>query len=110
MKYLKKIYENSDISVKIAVYNADKKELAAIFDNMALAAKYIYGDSIDYKAPDKIRQKLRSKNLIGTEKSAREFNIAVRNISIKQTEILGKNKWVFMPGYELPWRHNDSKL
>lgn len=115
MKYLKSIYEATlDVSVPIAIYNASEtdltKKLIAVVDNMKLAARYIYGENIDAKAPDKIKQKLISGNRIKIGNSVHEFDIAVRNASIKQIENLGRNRWLFYNGYTSPWRFNDSKL
>lgn len=115
MKYLKKIFENVlDVSAPIAIYNASEKDMSkkliAVVDNMKLAARYIYGDTVDAKAPDKIRQKLKSGNLIKVGNSMHKYNIAVRNASLKQIEALGKNRWLFYNDYKSPWTFNDSKL
>ncbi len=109
MKYLKK-FEAIDIAVKIAIYNADKKELICVVDSMKLAARYIYGDDLDSRAPDKIKQKLKTKYTIDTNNSVHAFNIAVRNASLKQIELLGNKKFIFVNGYSNPFKIDNIKI
>jgi hypothetical protein len=70
----------------VSIYNADKKELMAIFSLQSIAGKYIYEDCVTDKR-GKIHNHLMHKSRI--TKSRFNFNIAVRYSTEEQIKILG---------------------
>jgi hypothetical protein len=80
----------------IAVYNADKKELMAIFASTAMAASYIYGQ-FDGQARERLQKRLCDKYRISDSRF--EHPVAVRHASTKQVEMMGEKHGIIFEGY-----------
>lgn len=80
----------------IALYNADKKELMAIFASTSMAASYIFGQ-FEGNARERIQKRLADKFRITDSRFG--FPVAVRHASTKQLEMLGQKHGVIFEGY-----------
>lgn len=80
----------------ISVYNADKKELMAIFANTSMAASYIFGQ-FDAQGRERLQKRICDKFRISDSRFG--FPIAARHSSAKQIKILGDNHGVIFEGY-----------
>lgn len=80
----------------ISIYNADKKELVAIFASTSMAASYIFGQ-FDASARERLQKRLIDKFKMTNTRF--EFPVAVRHASTKQVKMVGENDGVIFEGY-----------
>ena len=80
----------------VSVYNADKKELMAIFASTSMAASYIYGQ-FDANGRERIGKRLYDSFKITDSRFA--FPLAVRRSQTKHKVLLGQNHGVIFEGY-----------
>ena len=88
-----------DNSIPCAVYNASKGELVALFKSMTLASKYIYGFGCHM---NKISHYVNTKGMIKANKTILGYNVSVRKMQEKYSDVLGCNDYVVMEGYAQP--------
>lgn len=80
----------------ISVYNADKKELMAIFASTSMAASYIYGQ-FDANGRERVAKRLGDSFRITDGRFS--FPVAVRHSQTKHKDLLGQNHGVIFEGY-----------
>jgi len=80
----------------VSIFNADKKELMAIFASTSMAASYIYGQ-FEGQSRDRVRKRLGDQFKITDSRF--DFPLAVRHTSAKHKQILGENHGVIFEGY-----------
>lgn len=76
----------------VSIYNAEKKQLAAIFRSPTAGAKFIFG----FKNYKDITTKAVSKKRIEANETRLGFPIAVRFTTLKQEELLGNEDYVIV--------------
>jgi hypothetical protein len=80
----------------ISIYNADKKELMAIFANTSLAASYVFGN---YDSGGRVRLQRRLLDSYRITDSKFEHPVAVRYSNTKHVELLGEKHGIIFEGY-----------
>jgi len=80
----------------IAVYNAEKKELMAIFASTSMAASYIFGH-FDAQARERLQRRLSDRFRISDSRFGHA--VAIRHASEKQIRLVGENHGVIFEGY-----------